>query len=297
MQIADVTFSANTAVFMGGAIANGAADATIYAASLTIANNHAQQGGGFYWAGGGHNIINTIFDNNSGGNCNQYPLTGGINISSDDTCFFTGYGSRYNLDPMLGPLQDNGGPTWTQALLAGSPAIDTGTGWLSPLTDQRGVPRPLPGGAGDLVQYDVGAYEVALQVMSGNADAPMVTNTPGRGMFTFEEPGNCRSGPDLIYPVMTSAPAGTIAQVEGRNQDLSWYRIQLANNLCWVSAALGPFDGDPFALPIREAPATPTPTDVPPVICSVYTTQNNCEEHPECYWHMVPDVPRTCKNR
>jgi hypothetical protein len=38
----------------------------------------------------------------------------------------TGTGDLVGLDPMLGPLQDNGGPTWTHALLAGSPAIDAG---------------------------------------------------------------------------------------------------------------------------------------------------------------------------
>ena len=35
-------------------------------------------------------------------------------------------GDQNNTDPMLGPLQDNGGPTLTHALLTGSPAIDAG---------------------------------------------------------------------------------------------------------------------------------------------------------------------------
>jgi len=42
-------------------------------------------------------------------------------------------------DPLLGPLQDNGGPTQTMALLAGSPAI--GGGANCPALDQRGVAR------------------------------------------------------------------------------------------------------------------------------------------------------------
>ena len=37
-----------------------------------------------------------------------------------------GTGNIVGVDPMLGPLQDNGGPTWTHALLPGSPAIDAG---------------------------------------------------------------------------------------------------------------------------------------------------------------------------
>src|SRR5439155_12217007 len=45
-------------------------------------------------------------------------------------------------DPLLGPLQDNGGPTLTHALLPGSPAIDQGSsGGLT--SDQRGLTRVL----------------------------------------------------------------------------------------------------------------------------------------------------------
>ena len=45
-------------------------------------------------------------------------------------------------DPLLGPLQNNGGLTLTQELLAGSPAIDAGNNAVCPATDQRGVGRP-----------------------------------------------------------------------------------------------------------------------------------------------------------
>jgi hypothetical protein len=57
------------------------------------------------------------------------------------------------VDPMLGPLQDNGGPTWTHALLQGSPAIDAGDPNGAPAYDQRGVPRPQGPGV------DIGAFE------------------------------------------------------------------------------------------------------------------------------------------
>ena len=67
-------------------------------------------------------------------------------------------------DPKLGPLQDNGGPTNTHALLTGSPAIDRGSTTLA--TDQRGVPRPQ--GAAD----DVGAFELEIAVN----DAPVATD-------------------------------------------------------------------------------------------------------------------------
>ncbi|KAF0107833.1 MAG: filamentous hemagglutinin family outer membrane protein [Anaerolineaceae bacterium] len=300
LSIADVTISGNTADYGGGGIANGSADSTLYAASLTIAYNKAPQGGGFYQMGGDHMFINTIFAFNQGGDCNTVGLTGGINIVSDSTCGFTGYGSRYNVDPMLLPLIGNGGPTETHALSPSSVAIDTGTNWLCPLTDQRGAPRGVDGNGDGVPRDDVGAFEFGTSVMSLTLDVPIVTATPGRGIFTFQEPGNCRSGPNIVYPALTSAPIGTAALVEGRNMDGSWYRIQLNGILCWVSAGIGLFDGDPFALPIREAPPTPTPTEVPPVtvVCSDYTNQSSCEAHPECYWQPFADVAGgTCRNK
>lgn len=66
----------------------------------------------------------------------------------------------YGQDPKLGPLADNGGPTWAHALLPCSPAIDQGNS-DSLTTDQRGLPRPydapLTANAGD--GSDIGAYE------------------------------------------------------------------------------------------------------------------------------------------
>jgi parallel beta-helix repeat protein len=88
------------------------------------------------------------------------------------------------LDPLLGPLQNNGGAKPTQALLPGSPAIDKGgVGWnpvtFQPLNqDQRGKIRPaddpaitnvINGGTGS----DIGAFE--LEYDSGDATPPVVT--------------------------------------------------------------------------------------------------------------------------
>jgi hypothetical protein len=57
------------------------------------------------------------------------------------------------VDPKLGSLADNGGPTLTMALLPGSPAIDAGSAVGAPATDQRGVARPQGPGV------DIGAFE------------------------------------------------------------------------------------------------------------------------------------------
>jgi hypothetical protein len=91
------------------------------------------------------------------------------------------------IDPLLGPLQDNGGPTFTCALLPGSPAIDKGGDYFGggPTTDQRGFPRPIdfPGiaNANDVGSdgRDIGAFEVqAPSPTPTPAPTPTATPTP-----------------------------------------------------------------------------------------------------------------------
>lgn len=75
-----------------------------------------------------------------------------IEDASGCTVTLRGGGTVLGVDPLLGPLQDNGGPTETQALLPGSPAIAVLTsGALCHQRDQRGVARAVP--------CDLGAYE------------------------------------------------------------------------------------------------------------------------------------------
>jgi hypothetical protein len=108
-------------------------------------------------------LQNSIVASNSGGNCKSGVVSKSYNLSSDGTCNFSNSGDRNNTDPKLGPLQNNGGPTFTMALLPGSPAIDAGNpsgcndGQGNLLaTDQRGMPRPDKEDTGGC---DMGAYE------------------------------------------------------------------------------------------------------------------------------------------
>jgi hypothetical protein len=90
-------------------------------------------------------------------------ISKGYNLDSDWSCELTAPTDQPGADPLLGPLQDNGGPTFTHALLPESPAIDAipwganGCG-TTLLSDQRGQARPQPvGGA-----CDIGAYEAEV---------------------------------------------------------------------------------------------------------------------------------------
>lgn len=94
-------------------------------------------------------LEDTIFASNAGANCGGRVSDDGNNLSFGDTSC-----PGINGDPMLGPLQDNGGPTQTIDLGAGSAAIGAVPVADCPATDQRGLPRP-PG-----QPCDIGAYEV-----------------------------------------------------------------------------------------------------------------------------------------
>jgi hypothetical protein len=113
--------------------------------------------------GGSLNLKDTILA--YGTNANASNVFGtitdqGFNLSSDATPVF-GPNSRTNLDPLLGPLAMNGGPTMTLALPTNSPAVNAGDPAFTPppATDQRGFPRVAGG------HIDIGAYELGPSII------------------------------------------------------------------------------------------------------------------------------------
>jgi hypothetical protein len=95
--------------------------------------------------GGALEIRNTILNAGASGenifNNGGTVTSHGYNISSDDGGgLLTGPDDQINTDPLLGPLQDNGGPTFTHLPMPGSPAIDAGDPNFTPPPshDQRG---------------------------------------------------------------------------------------------------------------------------------------------------------------
>jgi hypothetical protein len=166
MQIVNSTLSGNGSsnLTIGGAILN---DGTLQVGHCTISDNSAQIGGGICnFESGMLEVGDTILKAGATGSnfgvawwLGPGTITSlGYNLSSDDGGgFLTATGDQTNTDPMLGPLQDNGGPTFTCALLPGSPAINAGDPNFSPPPDfdQRG-PGFLRVAYG---RIDIGAFE------------------------------------------------------------------------------------------------------------------------------------------
>lgn len=175
MTLSNSTLSGNTATHEGGGI-YALAGAHLSLFNATISDNRAFRQTGTYSVRGGGLFITTtalITAQNTliGNNVTQK----GAAIPTPDDCFGPLVSLGYNLvetttnciisgttvgnvtgqDPQLGPLQNNGGPTKTQALLVSSPAIDAGNNGSCAPRDQRGFKRPYPAAG----TCDIGAFE------------------------------------------------------------------------------------------------------------------------------------------
>jgi hypothetical protein len=124
----------------------------------------------------------------------NYNLIGTSASVPDALTAFTGGGDQTEVaNPQLGPLADNGGPTWTHALQSGSPAIDAGdpadTAGVGtvPLYDQRGSPhgRVLDGGPGTHSTIDIGAFELAA-LTSPSADFDTDGDIDGKDFLSWQ---------------------------------------------------------------------------------------------------------------
>jgi CSLREA domain-containing protein len=196
--LSNVTVSGNRAARGGGLAVSAALTQT----NVTITGNTAMlEGGGLFTDEGAVSSRNTVIAGNNGENCagpGGY-ISGGHNLSDDASCLFIGGGDQEDVEPLLGPLADNGGPTRTHALMKGSPAIDGGDNIGCPPTDQRGVARPQ--GA----RCDIGAYEAGA--------VPVATPTPPVATSTFV-PANTPTPlppPPASTPTRSPTPRATVA--------------------------------------------------------------------------------------
>jgi hypothetical protein len=179
----------------GGLYAAAAGSGKVSLTNDTLASNTAsgpaEAIGGNLNASVGVQSENTIFSEGvaTAGqeNCSSPGTSLGHNLedTTPSQCgLSTALGDRIGINPLLGPLQSNGGPTQTMALLIGSPAIDAGESSGCPVTDQRGLGRPQGAAC------DIGAYEVAPGA---------VTTAPASAISTTSATlGGSATNPDLV---------------------------------------------------------------------------------------------------
>jgi hypothetical protein len=165
LTVTNCTITGNSTFDLDGSVGGGIEvyGGTLSVSNSTIAGNNADAGGGIGTPFGGtiqtrNSIIaaNTAF---SAPDVYGTLASLGYNLIGN-TQGGTGFDPTdlLNVNPLLGPLQDNGGPTKTMALLAGSPALNAGNPAQLGVADQRGVVRT--GGV------NIGAYQASASVLT-----------------------------------------------------------------------------------------------------------------------------------
>ena len=220
LSVVNSTVSGNTAQYAGGGIALYGDDGTNSDFShSTITGNTAGVGGGVFLAGYGtvtldHDILDgnvatgqvlptaaaPTYDDDgaaifiSAGRVEEplrpyeqstqaldsVTLTNNLVNGTIAGVVVDGGGNLFDLPANLGPLADNGGPTQTHNLLAGSAALDAGDAAFAapPSTDQRGLPRVAN------ARIDIGAVEVQVQTPVVPPVAPPAEPVPADPTFT-----------------------------------------------------------------------------------------------------------------
>jgi CSLREA domain-containing protein len=258
MSLLNTTVSGNTTTAAGGGIFSmGSLSIT----SSTISGNSSNDSAGL-WVLRETDIFSTIIAGNSPGpNCKTldgYTITSlGRNLDSGSTCAFSSPGDLINSDPRLGPLQNNGGQTYTHALQPGSPALNAAGTAGCPPKDQRGLSRPQGPAC------DIGAFEAAAaapQILLDYTDG-----APG-SFFTLTGLGYppeshavlTINGHVFTEPVLTS-PEGEFRLLLDTSQSGSGYYMLTV----WVgesaSALFHLEDGLPLHPQDGEGPVYPLP--------------------------------------
>lgn len=187
----NTTVSRNNATNNYGGFYVSGPNTSLFVQNSTIAENSRTNtaGNGFNGIMRGNNatvsIVNTILADNQENNCSSSSniISLGHNLSTDYTCSLSQTGDQPGVDPLLGPLADNGGTVYTYALVPGSPAIDAGDNANCALNDARGIMRPFDGDGDSNADCDIGAVEARHQLSI--ADHTLIEGNSGSATAVF----------------------------------------------------------------------------------------------------------------
>ena len=283
MTIVNSTISGNSSTISAPLYSGLVNSGDLSMSYVTIAENG---GDGIYLQTSASQFANVLVVKNGGQECfspsfasdGSTATMSGVNIDTDGTCRFPETYSDAAI--LLDSLADNGGPTFTHALMASSPALDAATG-ACPAGDQRSAPRP-EGSACDVGAYEAGSFSISSE---GFELFELPTGTP-LALFlsaTLIQNANCRFGPGTAYESDDVLLKGQIVPIEGRNADSSWWWVLRGpNKHCWVSSITVNVSGNVSAVPLIAAPPLPAmATETPEPAEATETPEPAVPEPPE----------------
>ena len=313
LTLINTTLSGNSAANSGGGLTVGSGSTTaLY--NVTMTDNTADSdasnqgdGGGIRIANGAVSLRNTIIAGNSDATASTgivHPDCSGVFDSQDYNLIGDAAGCTLNgatthnlvgVKAKLEPLRDNGGPTLTHALLAGSPAIDAGNPagchdakGVALALDQRGYIRPVDGDGDHVARCDIGAYEAlspgaptatptatATQTRTPTATATR-TRTP---MATATRPATATA---TFTPTPTRTPPATATATRAATATPTMTPTATATRAC-------------IDCPPPTATATPSPTATategpPPTAAPTQTPGPSPTPFTPTQWTYLPIV-------
>jgi hypothetical protein len=224
VDLVNSTISDNIGVLSGGGLSNNAGQMSLTHTTVTHNQVEVANGGGLTNDGGTVQLTRSIVAGNTAfasltADCSTFggelQSLGSNLVGAGTGCPASGSGDQ-SIDPavvftsVLGPLQDNGGPAATRALLPGSLAIDATSACPPPAQDQRGITRPQGAAC------DIGAYEARQdnQRPVANAGPDQQVEVATRVLLDGIASSDPENDPINYQWRLISQPAGSAAVLE-----------------------------------------------------------------------------------